>query len=264
MPLSQFPGQVIKIGSANAPVVTAIAQGLLVKGYPSTSPTGVFDAKFKSLIKLFQTQNVDAFGRPLVADGEVGSLTWGAIFGLPSAGVPTVNVPPTGAAAAALGIAISQIGVMEEPLGSNRGPMVDQYQITVGLTLPPGNAPGFFWCMAFVYWCFNKAGNGTTSFPKTAGCLVAWNRVRSSSPNRILTRAAALANPTLVKPGMVFIIDHGGGNGHTGFVRQSAGGALKTVEGNTNPTGSSNGLGVFELNRRKVIDQSLKGFLDFS
>jgi NAD(P)-dependent dehydrogenase (short-subunit alcohol dehydrogenase family) len=40
--------------------------------------------------------------------------------------------------------------------------------------------------------------------------------------------------------------------------------ALKTVEGNTNPTGSSNGLGVFELNRRKVMDPTLKGFLDFT
>jgi hypothetical protein len=39
--------------------------------------------------------------------------------------------------------------------------------------------------------------------------------------------------------------------GHTGFVRQSFKRPFRTVEGNTNPTGSNNGLGVFELNRRK-------------
>lgn len=152
---------------------------------------------------------------------------------------------------------------MENPLGSNRGVMVDLYQTTTGLKLPPGKGHGYFWCMAFVYWCFKQAG-GTTAFPKTAGCLDAWSKVKNKSPNKIITRAAALANPTLVKPGMVFILDFGGGAGHTGFVRQSAGGALKTVEGNTNSNGSSNGLGVFELNRRKIIDKSLKGFLDFT
>ncbi|MBE7174701.1 MAG: CHAP domain-containing protein [Williamsia sp.] len=260
----QFPNKVIKIGSDDDAAINAIAQGLAAKGYPSGSPAGVFDSKLKSLVKLYQSQNSDTFGRPLIADGEVGSLTWGSIFSSPGSGVPVVNVPPTGEAAAALGVAISQIGVLEQPLGSNRGPMVDDYQRVAGLTLPPGNAPGFFWCMAFVYWCFHKAGNGQTSFPRTAGCLDAWNRVKKSSTRRILTRSDALTNPSAVKPGMVFILDHGGGAGHTGFVHQSAGGALKTVEGNTNPTGSSNGLGVFELNRRKIIDPSLKGFLDFS
>jgi hypothetical protein len=73
-----------------------------------------------------------------------------------------------------------------------------------------------------------------------------------------------LANPALVKPGMVFILDHGSGLGHTGFVRQSVAGALITVEGNTNNDGTSNGIGVFELKRRKIIDASLKGFLDFT
>ena len=44
----------------------------------------------------------------------------------------------------------------------------------------------------------------------------------------------------------------------------SIGGALRTVEGNSNPTGSSNGIGVFELNRRNVMNADLKGFLDFT
>jgi hypothetical protein len=254
----QFPGRIIKMGEADAGVVKAIAAALAAKGYVSTSPAGVFDASFKALVKLFQYQNSDVFGRPREVDGKVGSLSWGALFGAENA-----NTSATGIAAMALAAAISQIGVMEDPLGSNRGAMVDEYQKAAGLTLSPGK-PGFFLCMAFVHWCFLKGGNGSTPFPKTAGCLDAWNRVKSSEPSRILTRAQAMANPARVVPGMVFILDHGGGQGHTGFVRQTAGGALKTVEGNTNPTGSSNGLGVFELNRRKVMDASLKGFIDFT
>jgi hypothetical protein len=42
------------------------------------------------------------------------------------------------------------------------------------------------------------------------------------------------------------------------------GSPLRTVEGNTSPTGSSNELGVFELNRRKIPDAPLKGFIDFT
>lgn len=253
--MPDFPGRIIKFGEADLAIVRKVAAGLLAKGYASISPDGVFDAKFKSLVKLYQSQHADSLGRPLAVDGEVGSLTWGSIFGATPA-----NTAPTGEAAAALGVAISQIGVMENPVGSNRGDMVDEYQRVAGLAVPPGN----FWCMAFVYWCFRKGGNGTTAFPKTAGCLDAWNKVKKGAPGRILTRATALANPALVKPGMVFILDHGGGLGHTGFVRQSVSGALKTVEGNTNPNGSNNGIGVFELNSRKVIDASLKGFIDFT
>ncbi|WP_205479519.1 CHAP domain-containing protein [Sphingomonas arenae] len=169
--------------------------------------------------------------------------------------------PAGGLAVSALGVAITQLGVMEVPLGSNSGPMVDQYLASTGV--PPGN----FWCMAFVYWCFREAAAATGAanpFPKTAGCLDAWSRVRRSKPGKLISRAAALADPTLVRPGHVFILSHGGGLGHAGFVRQSFGGPFRTVEGNTNPTGSSNGLGVYELNRRKIADPSLKGFIDFN
>ena len=254
-----YPGYIIKLNETNAQLVLSIAAQLAGKGYSSLSPNGVFDAAFKSLVKLYQSQHSDIVGKPLDVDGEVGSLTWGSLFG-----AAPVTIAPTGEAAGALGVAISQIGAMESPVGSNRGVMVDQYQTAAGLVLPAHGNPGFFWCMAFVYWCFRTAGNGTTQFPRTAGCLNAWNIVKSNYPNRILSQASALANPSLVKPGMVFILNHGGGLGHTGFVRQSIGGALKTVEGNTNPTGSSNGIGVFELNRRRLAEPSLKGFLDFS
>ena len=260
MPQPAFPGRLIKINEPDAAIVKTIAAQLKAKGYAPTSPPGVFDAAFKSLVKLYQAQNVDALGRPLEVDGEVGSMSWGSLFS-----VPAVAAPAGGPAAAALAVAISQIGVQEQPEGSNRGPKVDEYQRAAGLTLPAGSGAGYFWCMAFVFWCFKEAAAPNAPvFPKTAGCLDAWNKVKAKSPGKVITRAAAMANPALVKPGMVFILDYGGGQGHTGFVRKSVSGALLTVEGNSNSSGSRNGLGVFELNRRKVTDKNLKGFIDFT
>ena len=255
-----FPGHIIKVGETNKLLVTEIVAALAGRGYATQTPLkpGIFDNNLKSLVKLYQTQNVDIFGRPLEIDGEIGRMTWGSLFG-----AEAVNAPPTGIAGLALGIAISRLGVMEQPMGFNRGDMVDKYQRAAGLQLIDGK-PGFFWCMAFVYWCFLQAGNGTTPFPKTAGCLDAWNRTKKKEPTRLITRAAAIADPSLIAPGMVFILDHGGGAGHTGFVRQSSGGALKTVEGNTNVNGSNNGLGVFELNSRNVMNKALKGFINFT
>ena len=246
----QYPGHVIKSGESNTSIVTAIAQRLQALHYIVTSPVGVFDAGLKSVIKLFQSQHLDAFGSPLRADGEIGPLTWGILFGVPA----TAPAGGSRLALAALAQARSQIGVMESPLGSNRGPLVDQYLASTAT--PPGN----FWCMAFVHFCFMKAAAGLgvpNTFPRTAGCLDAWNK---SAAFRI-TKTAVRANPALVVPGAVFILDLGGGFGHTGIVIACNGGALKTIEGNSNSTGSSNGLGVFELNRRNVMDGALKGFI---
>jgi hypothetical protein len=252
-----FPGRIIRIGEPDAAIVTAIATALAARGSVSISPPGVFDADFKALIKLFQSQNVDEAGRPLEIDGEVGSMTWGALFGAPAASFAAAG----SLAVSALGMAVTQLGVMEVPPGSNRGPRVNQYLASTG------TPPGSFWCMAFVFFCFREAATAAgvaNPFPKTAGCLDAWNKVRRSNPARLIRRAEALVDPSLVRPGQVFILDHGRGMGHTGFVRQSFGGPFRTIEGNSNPTGSRNGLGVFELNRRKLADPSLRGFIDFT
>ncbi len=252
----QYPGRVIKIGEADKALVANIVAVLAKRGYPSPPGQTDYDVNLFALVKLYQAQNVDAAGRPLQIDGEIGSFTWGSLFG-----AEAVTTSSTGLAGAALGVALSQVGVMEKPPGSNKGPEVNAYLKSVGL------GGGFFWCMAFVHWCFERAAKGRGSanpFPKTAGCLDAWNRVGRANPARRISAAQARVNPSLIKPGMVFILDLGKGNGHTGFVRQSIGGALRTIEGNSNNGGSRNGVGVFELNRRKVTDKELKGFLDFT
>ena len=96
---------------------------------------------------------------------------------------------------------------------------------------------------------------------KTAGCLDHWRRAPSRKAQRIL-KQRAVGNPDLVRPGMIFIIDHGGGFGHTGLVEKVAGGLLTTIEGNTDASRTREGGGVYRLTR-KIVDIN-KGFIDYS
>lgn len=98
---------------------------------------------------------------------------------------------------------------------------------------------------------------------KTAGVLDHWQHAGASVKR--ITKVAALANPSTIQPGMLFINSYGQGKGHTGFVESVyPDGCLVTLEGNTNDHAGREGLGVFRLTRRKLNDKELKGFLDYS
>lgn len=247
-----FPGRVIKVGEKDDTIVLAIGNQLTKRGIALPPMPGIYDSAFASAVRLFQSLNVDVSGKPLHVDGEVGPMTWGSLFG--AASVASSVGSTSSLAAKALAVAVGEIGKMEMPIGSNGGADVDKYLDSTGL------GTGYFWCMAFVHWCFMEAANqlGTANpFPKTAGVLDAWNK---SSGKRI-SKSTALGNLSLVKPGAVFILDYGTGLGHTGFVSENVGGALTTVEGNTNPSGGSNGIGVFQLKKRNVSNSMMKGFI---
>jgi hypothetical protein len=66
-----------------------------------------------------------------------------------------------------------------------------------------------------------------------------------------------------VKPGMIFALDLGGGHGHAGLVIEVRGDHVITIEGNTNPGGSSDGFGVFRRDARPLTTGVLLGYLDF-
>lgn len=153
--------------------------------------------------------------------------------------------------AKALEIANSQLGVREKG-ASNSGPEVDQYLKSVGLN------PGYPWCMAFVYWCYNQAA-GTLGVPnfliRTASVLHQWNEQQST---RKIVLDKVLKNPAIIKPGAVFIMDYGKGTGHTGLVEKIQSGLVYTIEGNTNDEGSREG---FEVCRRTRKLTSIKGFI---
>jgi hypothetical protein len=98
----------------------------------------------------------------------------------------------------------------------------------------------------------------TNPLIKTAVCMNHWK----NTAGRKIIGPDATASPLLVKPGFIFIINHGGGQGHTGIVSSVEGPFIKTIEGNSNPAGSREGLGVFELTRK--INTINAGFIDYS
>jgi len=252
-----YPNRIIKKGETDKNIILAIQNALIANNLGAITVNGIYDDKTISAVKLFQTSHTDATGASLKADGQIGPLTWAALFG--STTVVANAIAPSTLLAKSLEIAITQIGVVENPLGSNRGSEVDEFLRSVGLN-PVGQ--NYSWCAAFVYWCFNNAAKQlqvNNPLIKTAGVLNHWNK---TTCNKIV-KATAIANPALIQPGHIFIIDHGGGMGHTGLVESLNGGNIVTIEGNTNDSLSRNGYGVFRLTRRKVSDVN-KGFLDYS
>lgn len=245
-----YPNKIVKTGEANSAIVKAIQQRLITLGIGALQGTGTYGPKTVAAVKQFQALHRDKYGNPLIVDGEVGAITWEALFNVPAT---EQTHAPNALLAKAIAVAESQVGVMEDPPGSNRGTQVNAYLASTNT--PPGN----YWCAAFVYWCFKKAA-AELGIPnpvyKTAGCLDHWNHTQGLK----ITTARAVNNPSLIVPGSIFIKNHGGGFGHTGIVTAISGGFIETIEGNSNPNGSSNGIGVFRLQFRK-INSIEKGFI---
>ena len=142
----------------------------------------------------------------------------------------------------ALKTAISQIGKQENPLGSNWGVPVKDYLNSVGINFPAS------WCMAFVYWCFEKNAKGKNPLIKTGGVLHHWNKA---------DKKYRVKEP---QSGDIFIMDFGKGLGHTGIVEKTDATFIYTIEGNTNDSGSREGIMVCRKQRPKI---KIKGYLRY-
>jgi len=146
----------------------------------------------------------------------------------------------------ALDLAVTQLGVEENPKGSNDGVQIKEYLKSVGILVP---AP---WCMSFVYWCFNQSAKSMgirNPLIKTGGVMRQW-------------KGASILY-TAKKPyqaGDVFILNLGKGLGHTGFIESIEGDVAVTIEGNTNDEGSREG---YEVARRRRKIASFSGVLRF-
>lgn len=252
MDTQKFPGKLIyqkagpdtgwKVRALRA-AVKIVQLGLNERGVrPSLEVDGIFGRKTAAAVRLFQTRV------QLEPDGIVGPLTWGALF---PASAELIVLPPTKISPlrrAIIEVARSQVGVREKG-GPNRGPEVDEYIRTVGLN--PEDDITDPWCMAFVYWCFHKASEQLgvrNPCPKKAGVIRAW---RAVSDRKKLLPADALAQPQLIIPGDIFMVDHGHWRGHTGLVVdvKDENSQILTVEGNTNVRGSREGDGVYDKTR---------------
>ena len=261
----EYPGRVIRAGEADATIVNALKRQLdatlAIGEHPELrlDPDNPhFGPRTEGTVKLFQASHVDAAGRPLVQDGEIGMLTWAALFGADT--VPERKTADDPLLARVLAVAAGEESkkVREVPKDSNRGPDVDKYLQRVGI------GPGHAWCCAFTYWSFDEAAmqlGRANPMVKTAGCLDHWNRAAQRGARRITT-AEALTAPDAIRPGMLFIMDHGGGLGHTGIIEEVSAGLLTTIEGNTDASRTREGGGVYRLSRK--MSEINKGFIDYS
>jgi len=254
-----FRGQTISAGTKETKDVLAIQRRLNAVGCGPVAEDGVFGPETLAAIELFQVRSTDPFGTPLKVDGRVGPMTWATLFGLEIEARVATSAPAL--LAQAVVNAGREVGVREEPLGSNRGPRVDQYLRGVGLDPTRGSFP---WCAAFVYFCFNQASItlGTKNpAMRTAGVVDHWNQAGKRGFHR-LSADECQTEPSLVQPGMIFIITTRSGQGHTGLIEEVRGMALTTIEGNTNLGGSREGIGVFRRSTRRISDIS-PGFIDY-
>jgi hypothetical protein len=259
------PATTIKIGSADVAAVRAIQERLNAAGCGPIEVDGSFGPATARAVRLFQARFTDRDGIPLKVDGQVGPLTWHAL--MRSTAPPAPPTPPPVVIADpfiahVVAVAAQQIGVMEDPPGSNRGTEVDAFLRAAGVDPATGSHP---WCAAFVYWCFVegcRAVGCPNPAPRTAGVIDHWRKAGRRGIRRI-TATQAMETPGLVQGGLVFFMSTGQGTGHVGFVESVAGGKLVTIEGNTNDGGSREGVGVFRRDKRKIGDVNL-GFLDYA
>lgn len=218
----EYPGVLIQRNSTGD-AVKAIQARLGVQ------QTGLFGPTTEQCVTAFQR------AQGLEADGIVGPDTWKALF------AKEPETTDVGQAALKLALAAQQAGVKEHPLGSNRGPEVDEYNRTAGAPL------GSFWCMSFVYSMVKRAAQQlgvATPITQTASCSVLYNWAKKNG--------RLVAKP---EPGDIFLCIGGeSGHYHTGFVvKLLPNERFSTVEGNSNDDGSANGIEVaFRPNGRRL------------
>ena len=127
-----------------------------------------------------------------------------------------------------LKIAAWQLGVLENPAGSNR----QKYGEAYGMNGQP-------WCVMFVWWVFREAG---FNLRKTASCTDLSNAYK----------AAGQWVTSGYKPGDIVMLDFTGKRSkteHCGIVEKVNGNTLTTIEGNTGTASNANGGAVMRRTR---------------
>ena len=125
--------------------------------------------------------------------------------------------PPSSGGSAVLAAAQSQVGVTEQPPGSNDGPQLAVYRQAVA-----GAQPGEPWCAYFASWAAAQAGEPLGAQGQGLGSVAEITQWASGT-GRLLP---ASATPT---PGDLILF----GDHHVGVVESvNPDGSLTTVEGN--------------------------------
>jgi hypothetical protein len=251
-----FPGSTLRIGRPADPATVEVVQQRLVSLNLLKPPVSkAYDAATAAAVRGFQTINSDARGEPLGVDGEVGPITWRALFGPPSAVTFSDPINPD-LARAVIALAEREAAAGVRETASNRGPRVDEYVDFVGLD-PAGSHD---WCACFLQFIFHEAAMSlgvASPMPFRSGGLREpgaqrlWKKAEELGTPR-LTRSEALANPSDLRPGAVFVLNRGGGKGHVGLLIGWQNDRLLTIEGNTNPDSGGPSNGVYRRTNRRI------------
>jgi hypothetical protein len=134
-----------------------------------------------------------------------------------------------------------EVGTHE--VGYNTGPRVNDY------LKASGNAPGAYWCGAFVTWVIRRCGPAI-KIPAGPGAARNWFHP-GPTLYYVRNKLGSLLN---AKPGdcVGFFYANLGRIGHIGFVESVGENSLITVEGNTGDSGGRNGDGVYRKRRMKA------------
>lgn len=224
-----YPGRVLRRGSTG----DAVKQIQRKLGIPAD---GIFGPQTERAVTRYQATHRP----PLQADGEVGPVTWAALFGQP---IPK----PTGKTLAerAYGNAVNLLGVMEVG-GNNTGPMVDRIiKANGGLGPEP-------WCGDGAAYCYRLAGSDIVKGPNRLWAYVPW-----------MTRTAVRVVSNPVRGDLVrFDWNHDGVDDHVGLFERwlIPGRRFRTIEFNTgkDPNVSDSTAGGDGVHRRER-DISLVG-----
>jgi|688.fasta_scaffold76603_5 hypothetical protein len=124
----------------------------------------------------------------------------------------------------------TQIGVSEQPSGSNWGPKVSEYLAAAGISFP---AP---WCAAFIEWGMQKIGK------KGAGAYVpSWNVAAKVVKHPRRGDLGLIYFPSLKRYAHIYCVSE--------TISSSS---VRTIEGNSNRAGSREGTEVVKKIRPKT------------
>lgn len=158
-------------------------------------------------------------------------------------------VPTPGAAAASpiarlISICTAMDGTREVPVDSNRGKQVQEFQAATSL-----EGTGWAWCAAFICWGFKKLGEEMKlpfDRPTTAAAWGFEEWARDEGLKLYKPRTKILGGDIVM-----FTFSHIGL-----AIADEKNGSVKTVEGNTNQSGSREGGGVYIQNRAVSLIRS--------
>lgn len=157
---------------------------------------------------------------------------------------PAGGIAPASPTARLISILTAEEGVREVPADSNRGKRVEEYQAATWL-----EGTGWAWCAAFMCWGIKKLGEEMPlpfERPRTAAAWGFEDWARDQKLKLYKPRATIQAGDIVM-----FTFSHIGL-----AIADEKGGSVKTVEGNTNKSGSREGGGVYVQTRAVSLIRS--------